>query len=286
MRKKSLGEVLRDARTEKGFSLYDVESMSGIEVQYLLALEMDQLKALPEELQKKSLEQYASVVGLDGEGLYREQLESELQDKKTKETVEEQMERDLEAKRILSRFSKHKREEKRKSAYLPLLIMSTLSLLIILSVGYIIYRHLSNQSQVINSSVTSAVKHESSSLQTSLSHSVSEVTVSGVNVTKNVQGKTLSLRFSNLDQPVRVTLRLAKDNSQTWLSISDTDSSENLLLSEGGQKTIDLAVSEATKPTLMTIGQASQIELTLNGQPIDLSELSDDTLSYITLTVQ
>ena len=56
---------------------------------------------------------------------------------------------------------KHKREEKRKSNYLPLLMLSAVSLLIICSVGYIIIRHLSNQPQVIKPNTISTVNHQS-----------------------------------------------------------------------------------------------------------------------------
>ena len=69
--------------------------------------------------------------------------------KKEKKPVERK-EDTLAAKAPMSRFLKHKREEKRKSNYLPLLMLSAVSLLIICSVGYIIIRHLSNQPQVIN----------------------------------------------------------------------------------------------------------------------------------------
>ena len=38
----SLGEQLRAARTKKKLSLYDVEKLTGVEAQFLLAMEMDQ----------------------------------------------------------------------------------------------------------------------------------------------------------------------------------------------------------------------------------------------------
>lgn len=286
MRIKSLGERLREARIKKGLSLYDVEASSGIEAQYLLALEMDQLKALPTELQRKSLEQYANIVGLDGNHLYQEQLDSEKQVQKARTVLKEQLERNIEDKDILSRFSKHKREEKRKSAYGPLLVLTFLSLIIILSVGYIIYRHLSHQPQVINSTSVSSVKHLSTLAEDPLAHSVSEVTISGVNVTKTVRGRTLSLVFSNLEKPVNVTIKSVKDSQGTWLSVSNTDDVRHLLLSEKWQNKLNMKVDETTKPTLITLGEASQLELTINDQSLDLSELADDTLSYITLTVQ
>ena len=48
-------EQLRQAARKKELSLYDVEKFSGVEAQFLLAMEMDQLKALPEDIQQKRL---------------------------------------------------------------------------------------------------------------------------------------------------------------------------------------------------------------------------------------
>ena len=41
MKLHSLGEQLRAARIKKELSLYDVEKISGVEAQFLLAMEMD-----------------------------------------------------------------------------------------------------------------------------------------------------------------------------------------------------------------------------------------------------
>ena len=98
---------------------------------------MDQLKALPEDIQQEALEKYANSVGLDGKRLFEEQKQNEQKLKKEKKPVERK-EDTLAAKAPMSRFLKHKREEKRKSNYLPLLLLSAVSLLIICSVGYII----------------------------------------------------------------------------------------------------------------------------------------------------
>ena len=181
MKRYSLGEQLRAARIKKELSLYDVEKVSGVEAQYLLAMEMDQLKALPKDIQQEALEKYATSVDLDGKHLYEEQKKNERKVKEEKKQVERK-EDILDTKVPMSRFSKLKREEKRKSNYIPLLILSAISLLIICSVGYIIIRHLSNQPQVIKLNTISTVNHLSIVGGAKSSRSISEVTVSGANV--------------------------------------------------------------------------------------------------------
>ena len=87
MKRYSLGEQLRAARIKKELSLYDVEKVSGVEAQYLLAMEMDQLKALPKDIQQEALEKYATSVDLDGKHLYEEQKKNERKVKEEKKQV-------------------------------------------------------------------------------------------------------------------------------------------------------------------------------------------------------
>lgn len=288
MKLHSLGEQLRAARIKKELSLYDVEKISGVEAQFLLAMEMDQLKALPEDIQQEALEKYATSVGLDGKRLFEEQRQNEQKLKKEKKTVERK-EESLATKAPMSRFLKHKREEKRKSNYLPLLILSAVSLLIICSVGYIIIRHLSNQPQVIKPNIISTVNHLSTASKAKSSRSISEVTVSGANVTTTTQGNQLMVDFSNVNSSVVLDVELSKDSDDTWFSVDNSEtseSSESYLLSKTKNSKYSLDFSDKTKPTQIIIAQSSKVTLKVNGESLDLSQLDKNTPSYLTLRIQ
>ena len=282
MKLHSLGEQLRAARIKKELSLYDVEKISGVEAQFLLAMEMDQLKALPEDIQQEALEKYATSVGLDGQRLFEEQRQNEQKLKKEKKPVERK-EDTLATKAPMSRFLKHKREEKRKSNYLPLLMLSAVSLLIICSVGYIIIRHLSNQPQVIKPNTISTVNHLSTASKAKSSRSISEVTVSGANVTTTTQGNQLMVDFSNVNSSVVLDVELSENNDDTWFSV---DNSESYLLSKTKNSKYSLDFSDKTKPTQIIIAQSSKVTLKVNGESLDLSQLDKNTPSYLTLRIQ
>lgn len=51
-------------------------------------MEMDQLKALPKDIQQEALEKYATSVDLDGKHLYEEQKKNERKVKEEKKQVE------------------------------------------------------------------------------------------------------------------------------------------------------------------------------------------------------
>ncbi|MCE2345147.1 hypothetical protein GPX91_05800 [Streptococcus thermophilus] len=285
MKRYSLGEQLRAARIKKELSLYDVEKVSGVEAQYLLAMEMDQLKALPKDIQQEALEKYATSVDLDGKHLYEEQKKNERKVKEEKKQVERK-EDILDTKVPMSRFSKLKREEKRKSNYIPLLILSAVSLLIICSVGYIIIRHLSNQPQVIKPNTISTANHLSIASGAKSSRSISEVTVSGVNVTTTTQGNQLMVDLSNVKSSVVLEVELSENSNDTWFSVDNSDTSESYYLSKTNKSKYSLDLSDKIKTTQIIIAQPSKVTLKVNGESLDLSQLDQNTPSYLTLRIQ
>ena len=284
MKRYSLGEQLRAARIKKELSLYDVEKVSGVEAQYLLAMEMDQLKALPKDIQQEALEKYATSVDLDGKHLYEEQKKNERKVKEEKKQVERK-EDILDTKVPMSRFSKLKREEKRKSNYIPLLILSAVSLLIICSVGYIIIRHLSNQPQVIKPNTISTANHLSIASGAKSSRSISEVTVSGANVTTTTQGNQLMVDLSNVKSSVVLEVELSENSNDTWFSVDNSDTSESYLLSKTNKSKYSLDLSDKIKTTQIIIAQPSKVTLKINGESLDLSQLDQNTPSYLTLRI-
>ena len=285
MKRYSLGEQLRAARIKKELSLYDVEKVSGVEAQYLLAMEMDQLKALPKDIQQEALEKYATSVDLDGKHLYEEQKKNERKVKEEKKQVERK-EDILDTKVPMSRFSKLKREEKRKSNYIHLLILSAVSLLIICSVGYIIIRHLSNQPQVIKPNTISTANHLSIASGAKSSRSISEVTVSGANVTTTTQGNQLMVDLSNVKSSVVLEVELSENSNDTWFSVDNSDTSESYYLSKTNKSKYSLDLSDKIKTTQIIIAQPSKVTLKVNGESLDLSQLDQNTPSYLTLRIQ
>ena len=285
MKRYSLGEQLRAARIKKELSLYDVEKVSGVEAQYLLAMEMDQLKALPKDIQQEALEKYATSVDLDGKHLYEEQKKNERKVKEEKKQVERK-EDILDTKVPMSRFSKLKREEKRKSNYIPLLILSAVSLLIICSVGYIIIRHLSNQPQVIKPNTISTANHLSIASGAKSSRSISEVTVSGANVTTTTQGNQLMVDLSNVKSSVVLEVELSENSNDTWFSVDNSDTSESYYLSKTNKSKYSLDLTDKIKTTQIIIAQPSKVTLKINGESLDLSQLDQNTPSYLTLRIQ
>jgi cytoskeleton protein RodZ len=68
-----IGEVLEKARKERGLTLEEVEHATKIRKRYLVGLEREDYRVLPDTVYARGfLKTYANYLGLDGEGLARE----------------------------------------------------------------------------------------------------------------------------------------------------------------------------------------------------------------------
>lgn len=68
-----IGEKLKEARTEKGYTLDDLQQITKIQKRYLLAIEEGNLEILPGNFYARAfIKQYADTVGLNGDQLLAE----------------------------------------------------------------------------------------------------------------------------------------------------------------------------------------------------------------------
>ena len=143
-----------------------------------------------------------------------------------------------------------------------------------------------NQPQVIKPNTISTVNHLSTASKAKSSRSISEVTVSGANVTTTTQGNQLMVDFSNVNSSVVLDVELSENSNDTWFSVDNSDTSESYLLSKTKNSKYSLDFSGKTKPTQIIIAQSSKVTLKVNGESLDLSQLDKNTPSYLTLRIQ
>ena len=272
MRKKTIGEVLRLARISQGLSLEELQRKTDIQLDLLEALETDNFDKLPNLFYTRSfLRKYAWAVELD------ENIILDAYDSGSMITYEEVDVDEIE-------LSGRRRSNRKKQSFLPLFYFLLFSLSIIAFVSYHVWNYI--QTQPINTSeasysVVTTTTSDSTTEVTSNNQSTTETSVAETSaVTISGEGDTISVVYKTSKETAE--LQLSVKDTQSWVSVSDTDLAGGVTLAPGNQ-TATTTISKKT-PVTITLGVVKGVKIKIDNQEIDTSKLTGQT-GWISLTI-
>lgn len=272
MRKKTIGEVLRLARISQGLSLEELQRKTDIQLDLLEALETDNFDKLPNLFYTRSfLRKYAWAVELD------ENIILDAYDSGNMITYEEVDVDEIE-------LSGRRRSNRKKQSFLPLFYFLLFSLSIIAFVFYYVWNYI--QTQPINTSeagysVVTTTTSDSTTEVTSNNQSTTETSVAETSaVTISGEGDTISVVYKTSKETAE--LQLSVKDTQSWVSVSDTDLAGGVTLAPGNQ-TATTTISKKT-PVTITLGVVKGVKIKIDNQEIDTSKLTGQT-GWISLTI-
>lgn len=272
MRKKTIGEVLRLARISQGLSLEELQRKTDIQLDLLEALETDNFDKLPNLFYTRSfLRKYAWAVELD------ENIILDAYDSGSMITYEEVDVDEIE-------LSGRRRSNRKKQSFLPLFYFLLFSLSIIAFVTYYVWNYI--QIQPINTSeasysVVTTTTSDSTTEVTSNNQSTTETSVAETSaVTISGEGDTISVVYKTSKETAE--LQLSVKDTQSWVSVSDTDLAGGVTLAPGNQ-TATTTISKKT-PVTITLGVVKGVKIKIDNQEIDTSKLTGQT-GWISLTI-
>ncbi|MCB4995638.1 helix-turn-helix domain-containing protein [Streptococcus mutans] len=322
-----IGDTLRDARIEKKLSFDDVVDKTGIAPHYILAMELDQLKLLPEGKTNEYLEKYAHAVGLDPVSIihgYRNQemsdelilpssaelaasSDSNIEKKNEEKSIEEPQELVIDSldvtqniteetpqiedfkvesgeaskkiEKIPSRLSKYDYDEEPKKKFpWALILLILLALTIISYVGYVVYNQLQTDSNKTELSTSTKKSKDTKNDANSTTQSQTSITTDFADGGNNIT-------LSNTNGKVEVTFTLTGDE-ESWVSATNTADGESGTTLTATDKTYTVTLAEGSTTSMLTVGSPSGVEITINGQKVDTTNLVNAGLTNINLTVQ
>jgi hypothetical protein len=272
MRKKTIGEVLRLARISQGLSIEELQRKTDIQLDLLEALETDNFDKLPNLFYTRSfLRKYAWAVELD------ENIILDAYDSGNMITYEEVDVDEIE-------LSGRRRSNRKKQSFLPLFYFLLFSLSIIAFVFYYVWNYI--QTQPINTSetgysVVTTTTSDSTTEVTSNNQSTTETSVAETSaVTISGEGDTISVVYKTSKETAE--LQLSVKDTQSWVSVSDTDLAGGVTLAPGNQ-TATTTISKKT-PVTITLGVVKGVKIKIDNQEIDTSKLTGQT-GWISLTI-
>ena len=271
MRKKTIGEVLRLARTNQGLTLEELHKKTEIQLDMLEAMEADDFDQLPSPFYTRSfLRKYAWAVELD------ERIVLDAYDSGSMITYEEV---DVDEDELTGR---RRSSKKNKTSFLPLFYFILFALSIVIFVTYYVWNYIQTQPtrpsspnySIVSSTSSTTSSSSSSSSQTSSPSSTTEstITVSG-------EGNRIEARYKTSKETA--TVQLAVSDVTSWVSVSGSELEGGVTLS-ADNKNAKTTVS-TKNPVTITLGVVKGVTVTVDNQTVDTSKLTTQT-GTVTLT--
>ena len=271
MRKKTIGEVLRLARTNQGLTLEELQKKTEIQLDMLKAMEADDFDQLPSPFYTRSfLKKYAWAVELD------DRIVLDAYDSGSMITYEEV---DLDEDELTGR---RRSSKKHKTSFLPLFYFILFALSIIIFVTYYVWNYIQTQPERSSASSYSVVQATSStSSATPSSSSGSSSSSSNIEPVISVSGEGNYVEIAYKTSKETAKLQLSVSDARSWVSVSESELEGGVTLSPDN-KSAETTVS-TKNPVTITLGVVKGVALTVDDQTVDLSKLTAQT-GQITVT--
>ena len=267
MRKKTIGEVLRLARTNQGLTLEELHKKTEIQLDMLEAMENDDFDQLPSPFYTRSfLRKYAWAVELD------ERIVLDAYDSRSMITYEEV---DVDEEELTGR---RRSSKKNKTSFLPLFYFILFALSIVIFVTYYVWNYLQTQPERSSASSYSVVQATSSTSSVTSSSSSSSSSIEPA-ISVSGEGNRVEVAYKTSKETAK--LQLSVSDARSWVSVSESDLEGGVTLSPDN-KSAETTVS-TKNPVTITLGVVKGVALTVDNQTVDLSKLTAQT-GKITVT--
>ena len=271
MRKKTIGEVLRLARTNQGLTLEELHKKTEIQLDMLEAMEADDFDQLPSPFYTRSfLRKYAWAVELD------ERIVLDAYDSGSMITYEEV---DVDEEELTGR---RRSSKKSKTSFLPLFYFILFALSIVIFVTYYVWNYLQTQperSSVSSYSVVQATSSTSSVTPSSSNSSLSSSSNIEPAIIVSGEGNRVEVAYKTCKETAK--LQLAVSDVTSWVSVSESELEGGVTLSPENKSAETTVLTKS--PVTITLGVVKGVALIVDNQTVDLSKLTAQT-GKITVT--
>lgn len=287
---KTIGEVLKDKRTELGLGLSEAEKLTNIPKLYIIALETGDYKALPGDFYIKAyLKQYAEKLDLDADQIMfayekdgsmsveeHEDIQETYRFVKPSERVEEDEEE----------------EESNKPAwrhYVPIILLSAVALAIVGSVTAVVLltrppkSDLSDTSYTYKTSETKKATEEQKKTTESSEKPVESKPEPQNQITVTGSGAQLNVKVENATSPTQIVFTTAA-GAVTTVSLTNADWATVRTLSDA-ENTATATLGAGLTNSLINLSNTQGLTMTINGSTVDLSALTVGVPVQVQLTV-
>jgi len=271
---KKLAEELKDQRLKQNITLQQISSKTRIDMKFLEAIENGNFDVLPDVYLKAFIKSYASAVGLDEDTTLKKyevaKAGKEADSKEIEEIIHHNEERKTPHKKefVVVDANLNSPADEETSGGLPkntlILIGAAIALLIILIIAYLlIFKESSDEI-----SVEQPNQEIVNSDQPRFEEEVTPATVDSAALRDSLQNANLS--------PDSLTLAIKTIDAAAWIRVAydDNPKEQDFNIGSNSQKIV-----RAKSKFKLLIGNASNVQLFLNNQPLELKAKAGETKS-------
>lgn len=285
-----IGQKLREARIEKGYTLDDLQQITKIQKRYLIAIEDGDFDALPGSFYVRAfIKQYAQTVGLDSEALLAE-YQDKLPDTKPAEYVEKSVENQTR----LTRETTDSKWAKWRNL-LPQISIVAVVLIIVVVVYGITLSHRGKDRETLNetsSSVTvsgdkadtkdsdsSSTKKTDNSSQKAASESAKAKKASEKAAAKKAKEQKLSASMTSINGSQQAFTLKNLPNKENTITFSAEKSAAWVSLSVNGTMTWQGSVAVGANQTTTLPAGTTQFSIQTGNAPATKMKINDTDIN-------
>lgn len=294
MQYKTAGQILREKRQEEGWTLEEAERLTRIKRKYIKALEDDNYSAIPGDFYIRAyIKQYADRLGIDYSPLINYYETGEELGFPLNDTGDIDDEFIPEEDGLYLPVDDEEDPEKKQNSFLkhlPVILLSSAALLILGGVLAVVLLYkpdaplssaVPSSSQVSTSSTVESSSLKNSNTSKESKPKESKVESASTNIEVSGSGTAVQANITNAPNPVKVAVSV-DSGVRSWISISNTNLVGGTTLGDQqGEVTVDIPaeISQA----VITLGVVPGVNITVDGEKVDLSNLTSSTSGTVTL---
>ncbi|WP_424320782.1 helix-turn-helix domain-containing protein [Lacticaseibacillus chiayiensis] len=273
-----IGQKLRDARIEKGYTIDDLQQITKIQKRYLIAIEEGHFDALPGDFYVRAfIKQYADTVGLDGDELLT-QFQQDIPEPQPKEYAAQSVENKTRATR-----AEEASPVNRLRRYLPQIAVAGIVVVAVIVIYAVMLMSQSGPKQTIpadSESVAVSSKRSSAKSSKASASSSSKPSEKASKEKKEESGKldisvaaangaTQAVTLKNLPATGN-KLTLGAKGATAWVSVivNGTTTWQGSLTSGDTQ---EVSLPDNVSTFQVRSGNATVTTIKLNGKDVDIS---------------
>ena len=262
---RTIGDILRKARIEKGLTIEELQQATKIQTRYLELIEANKFDELPGDYYARSfIRQYANEVGEDGDYL-ADRFDGVVVDDVEEIVVELEEER-----ANLSRDRYSDRKPNVVKSNLPMLILFTVAAFIIFGIGFLTLRSTDDE-PLIEKADKVAVKKKEPIKKEDIEETAGDLDISF----DSQEGYNVTMTVSNTEGPLDLEF-LGKDD-RCWIGVmidGEYVYDQTLEAGETGETTIP----EGTTQARIVLGNLSNADVKINGQELEFNPEGDEAV--------